>query len=62
MDDVNNILKNNLLTTKDVSNISKISEKKIIRLVKKGKLHCFLINKTYRFLLKDILEITSEKE
>lgn len=62
MDDVNNILKNNLLTTKDVSNISKLSEKKIIRLVKNKKLHCFIIGKHYRFLLKDILTLTSEKE
>ena len=57
MKDVKNILKNNLLTTKETSNILKINEKKLIRLVKNGKIHCFHIGKTYRFCISDILNI-----
>ena len=57
MNDVNTILKNNLLTTKEASNISKISEKQLIRMVKNKKLHCFYIGKVYRFNIKDILTL-----
>lgn len=57
MNDVNSIFKNNLLTTQEASNILKISEKQLIRLVHTNKIHCFHIDKLYRFNIKDILEL-----